>query len=99
MITKELRKNILNEVLNCLAQKDPNAENCVDYILKEIENISRKELASEINKLAKKNELISVEQYRFLKKKSRSWADNHLTEEEGWFKIKIYNNNYYLKDK
>ena len=30
---EKLKKDILNEVLNCIAQKEPDAEKCTDYII------------------------------------------------------------------
>jgi len=60
--------------------------------------MTRTELATEINRLSKSGELVSSEQHRELNKMSRSWSDKDLKDESKWIKIRLYKNNYYLKE-
>ena len=61
--------------------------------------MTRNELASNIAQLANNEELVSIMQYAYKHKMSRTWAQNKLTKENGWIKVIIDNRNYYLKDK
>lgn len=61
--------------------------------------MTNSELAKQINQLSKDGKVVSVMQYAYLNRKSRTWAENQLTTENGWLKITIDGRNYYLKEK
>ena len=61
--------------------------------------MTRTGLALEISRLAKNGELVSAMQYAYKHKKSRTWAENQLTEENGWIAMPLDNRVYYLKEK
>lgn len=44
---KELEKDILNEVLNCIAQRNPDAEKCTMYIMGVIDGHRKNQNQSE----------------------------------------------------
>ena len=61
--------------------------------------MTRPELALEINRLAKTDELVSVMQHAYKYRKSRTWAENDLTKENGWIRFDLKERVYFLKDK
>ncbi len=60
--------------------------------------MTRQQLAQEIKQLSASGQLVSIMQHAYANRKSRTWAENELTPEKGWIKVKIENRNYFLKD-
>lgn len=60
--------------------------------------MTRKELANLIETLSESGRLVSVQQHAYVHRKSRTWAENDLTLEKGWLKVKIEGRKYFLKD-
>lgn len=60
--------------------------------------MTRQELATELNQLAKAGELVSVEGFRYASHISRTTATKRLSEGNGWIKVFIEDRVFYLKN-
>ena len=59
--------------------------------------MTRQELATEIISLVKSGELVSVMEYAYNNRKSRTWAEKQLSDESRFIQIPIEHRVYYLK--